>query len=250
MNSEIVDLNRDLQKKSIELKRSNDQKNYYLGVASHDLRNPLTIINFCTYKLLKMPQVSQLTDAQDLVNKIKNMSAFMNKLIQDLLDITKIDSGKFELSKIETVIPEYLQPIIDLNRIIAQNKNISIESRYGENIPRIQIDQSKIEQVINNIISNAIKYSNKDKKIMISVERKEAYVIFSVQDQGQGILPEELSKLFQPFQITSTKSTDGEKSTGLGLSIIKKIIEFHKGQVWIESEFGVGSILYFSLPIG
>jgi signal transduction histidine kinase len=124
-----------------------------------------------------------------------------------------------------------------------------IESVYGEDIPSLSIDQNKIEQVLNNIISNAIKYSNKDKNILISVTKKAEDIIFSVQDQGQGIPPEELSKLFQPFQVTSTKSTDGEKSTGLGLSIIKKIIEFHKGQVWVESEFGVGTTLYFSLPI-
>jgi signal transduction histidine kinase len=116
-------------------------------------------------------------------------------------------------------------------------------------IPPIGFDQNKIEQVLNNLISNAIKYSHPHTTITIEVLKEKAFVVTNVIDQGQGIPQDELPHVFKAFQKTSTKPTAGEKSTGLGLAIVKKIVEGHQGEIGVESEVGKGSTFFFKLPL-
>jgi signal transduction histidine kinase len=111
------------------------------------------------------------------------------------------------------------------------------------------LDRNKIEQVLNNLISNAIKYSYPNTTIRIEVLRQGDFVVTKVIDQGQGIPADELPHVFKPFQKASTKPTAGEKSTGLGLAIVKKIIEGHQGEIGVESEVGKGSTFFFRLPL-
>ncbi len=110
------------------------------------------------------------------------------------------------------------------------------------------IDPAKINQVLNNLITNAIKFSSPESAVEVSLTKSGDDAIISVKDQGQGIPAKEIDKLFNPFQRTSVRTTGGEDSTGLGLAIVRKIVVGHKGKVWVESEVGVGSTFYVAIP--
>jgi signal transduction histidine kinase len=116
-------------------------------------------------------------------------------------------------------------------------------------IPFMMIDKAKIEQVLNNLITNAVKFSNPGSSVEMRLTKSGEDVVLSVTDHGLGIPPQELDKLFKPFQRTSVRSTGGEESTGLGLAIVRKVVVGHAGKVWVDSEVGKGSTFYASLPI-
>jgi signal transduction histidine kinase len=229
-----------------KLKALNEQKNKFLGMAAHDLRNPIG----ATLGYSEMLLEGDLTeDDRTLVSKIEASSKFMLRLLNDLLDLSQIESGKLELHLEDVDLAALVKENAELNRIIAGKKNIKLDLISTGEPPRVRADPSKIEQVLSNLISNAIKYSFPDTTIRVFLESKAGEAIVRVQDQGQGIPAAELSQLFQEFQKTSVQSTGGEKSTGLGLAIVKKVVEGHGGRIGVESEVGQGSTFYVSLPL-
>jgi two-component system sensor histidine kinase/response regulator len=132
--------------------------------------------------------------------------------------------------------------------VIAHKKNIRIHFKCREKVPEVLFDKPKIEQVLNNLISNAVKFSKPDTVINVSIFSDHSDVTVSVADNGPGIPYSEQKLLFKPFEKLSVKSTAGESSTGLGLSIVRNIIVAHGGKIWVESEEGKGSTFYFTLP--
>jgi len=172
----------------------------------------------------------------------------MLRLLNDLLDISQIEAGKLDLHLEDVDLRALVQENVHLNRIIAGKKNIKIELVCPDAVP-LRADPSKLEQVLSNLISNAIKYSFPDTTVTVTLEPVGNEVAIRVRDQGQGIPAAELHKLFEEFQKTSVKSTAGEKSTGLGLAIVKKIVEGHGGRISVLSEVGHGSTFQVSLPL-
>jgi len=248
-NQEINNLARDLHKKNAQLIQLNNQKNQFLGMAAHDLRNPIGAIQSCS-QLLFEETTDVLNKADiELLKAIVDTSKFMFQLLNNLLDISKIEAGKLELTLSAIDVVPFIERNVSLNQMLAEKKQIKLVFRGADNIPAIKIDPTKIEQVLNNLISNAIKYSFPNTTIQICVSQQENSILISVQDEGQGIPENEMSKLFQSFQTTSVQSTSNEKSTGLGLFISKKIVSGHGGKIWGESEQGKGSTFYFTLPL-
>jgi signal transduction histidine kinase len=249
-NQELMAMHRELAKKNTQLEKLNEEKNKFLGMAAHDLRNPLsTIKGFSEYILEETEEV--LTSRHiEFLNIIMSSSEFMLQLVNDLLDISQIESGKLELNKKPTDITKFIAKNISLNKYWAERKHINLEFIQAEKIPEVIMDDQKMDQVLNNLISNAIKYSPSNTTIQVKLENKNDRVLISVQDEGQGIPEAELDKLFKPFSKTSVKSTAGEKSTGLGLVIARKIVDGHNGKIWVESKVGKGSTFYVEVPIG
>ncbi len=248
VNNELINLQRELNRKNAELERLNDLKNRFLGMAAHDLRNPLSNINAISDFLQK--KSDNFDERQNrFVNHIKELSSFMLNLVNELLDISAIESGNVKINSTPTNLVLLIETNINLNKELANKKNIEILFESNVDSLILKIDNNKIDQVLTNLLTNAIKYSNNDTKIFVSLKRQETEVLINVQDQGQGIAEDEVVSLFKPFQKTSTKSTAGEKSTGLGLYIVKRIVEAHQGQIEVESEVGKGSTFYFSLPL-
>ena len=173
----------------------------------------------------------------------------MLRLINNLLDVSAIESGKLELELTKADLISVIKNNVELNNVIAHKKNIQIQFNAPVQISEILIDIGKIEQVLNNLISNAVKYSFPNTTVQVKISQNDSEVIVSVTDQGQGIPESELGKLFKPFEKTSVQSTAGEKSTGLGLSIVKNLVLGHKGRIWVESKVGEGSTFCFSLPL-
>ena len=249
LNNELVNMQRELAKKNGELDELNKLKNQFLGIASHDLRNPIgVILGYSEIILADRDNISndELYEWIDLIHKTGN---FMLGMVNNLLDISNIESGQLDLNLSEQNLGLVIRETIRVNEIFARAK--SMEIIFNEPVEKATtlIDRPKIEQVITNLLSNAMKYSFQGTKITVSLEIRPESAKISVQDQGQGIREEELGKLFKPFQKTSTRTTAGEKSTGLGLSIVKKIVEAHHGNIFVNSKFGEGSVFFFTLPV-
>jgi signal transduction histidine kinase len=144
---------------------------------------------------------------------------------------------------------DFIKTIIEQNQIIARQKDITISFQQKTNDFIARIDVQKIEQVMNNLLSNSIKYSDAGTDVLLRLSVSGNFFKTEIMDQGQGIPEEDIPKIFNPFQTTRVKSTAKEKSTGLGLAITKKIISEHGGEIYVESEQGKGSNFYFLLPL-
>ncbi len=249
LNNELNNLTRELQKKNIQLEQLDKLKNQFLGMAAHDLRNPIASILMFSEFVLETKGEEISDELHQIIDMIKTSSQFMLNLLEELLDVVKIESGKLELNYEAVRLKDLLRKNIKINSIIAAKKDISLVLNVPQDIPEVKLDVIKIDQVLNNLISNAIKYSHRNTTVTISAFSTHKEVLISVQDQGQGIPKQEIDKIFVPFSKISVKGTAGEKSTGLGLSIVKKIVIGHLGRIWVESEVGKGSTFYFTLPV-
>jgi len=248
LSNELEKTQRELAKKNIELLEINEQKNKVLSTVAHDLRNPLNVIMGFSELLLYEPY-NLNSEEIEFLNLIKKSANFMFSLVNELLDISKMELAKPDLNLELSDIVELVKENIHINKKLAEKKQINLFLHIDGDIPPIIVDKIKIDQILNNLISNAIKYSHENKKVYISIENSINSIKISVKDEGQGIPENELKGLFNPFHKTSVKSTAGEKSTGLGLAIAKKIVTEHKGRIWVESKVGEGSTFFVLLPI-
>ena len=248
LNNELITAQRELARRNAELVRLNEEKNSLLGVAAHDLRNPLGAI-FASSEYL-LDELKHLTDDQlEMLRAIKSSSEFMLQLIEDILHLAKLEAGKLELRIASTDLAELAARHVAVTRPLAAHKNIRINSHIEPDLPPIEADAHKIEQVLENLIANAIKFSPPDTTVGVTLRRDGDSLRIEVSDQGPGIPEAEWGKLFQPFSRTSVRPTGGEKSSGLGLSIARKMVEAHGGRIWFESEVGKGSTFFVSLPL-
>ncbi len=248
LNNELVTLQRDLFKKNKELERLNETKNQFIGMAAHDLRNPLSSFSQVT-ELLLTEDLGPLTEEQrDFLEILHKSSLSMLTLVNDLLDLSHIESGRLELNKRKTDVKEFLLENQKLHTVMAERKKITLEYEYPQNEVRLYMDPDRVSQVINNLIHNALKFSPPDTEVKLTVEPSNREYVFGVHDFGPGIPKEEQDKLFKPFAKLSVRGTGDEKSSGLGLAISRIMVEAHGGRIWAESEVGTGSSFYFSLP--
>ncbi len=234
--------------KNKEMHDLNEQKNKFIGIASHDLRNPLFLIRSYS-EILKDGSLGTVNEKQKkLLEKIFNSSDFMKALLENLLDISKIESGNIELDKTVQDFNETTRNQMELFELLAQKKQIKLHLKTGD-LPPFAFDKNAVIQAIGNFIGNAIKFSPPDTNIYVSTESRENKACFSVRDEGPGISEEDQKLLFGEFQTLSAKPTGGEKSTGLGLAIVKKLVNLHGGEVGVSSELGKGSTFFFTLPL-
>ncbi|MFW6365600.1 MAG: sensor histidine kinase [Spirochaetota bacterium] len=247
LNNELVNVRRELTKSNVELETLNKTKNRLLGMAAHDLRNPLSTIMSLAEMVLD--DTSHLTAEQtEFLRYIYTMSTYMANLVTEILDVSAIESGKVQLRLAVVDMVKLVRENIELNRMIAETKDIRLDFTTALSELKLDLDKSKITQVMNNLVSNSIKYSFPGTKIDIELSEDDDNCICSVSDEGQGIREDELALLFRPFQKTSTTTTAGESRTGLGLYIVKNIITAHGGSIRAESVLGKGSTFTFSLP--
>jgi two-component system sensor histidine kinase/response regulator len=242
----LINKNKDMAGANKKLAELNELKNRFLGIASHDLRNPLYLIKSYS-EILKDDLKGKISKTrQNYLRKILASSQFMETLLDNLLDISNIESGKYELQKHEECLNALTNSQMDTHELLAKKKNISIVLDL-ENIPTIYCDKNAIIQVMGNFIGNAIKFSPNNTNITVRTSRENNGVRFSVTDEGPGICSKEQELLFGEFQTLSNKPTGGEKSTGLGLAIVKKLINLHGGNVGVTSGDEQGCTFYFDL---
>ena len=243
--STIVEKSR-LYQQLLEL---DELKNKFLGIAAHDLRNPITVISGYT-QLLETGIAGEVTEKQrDMLRSMDLAANRMLALINDLLDISVIESGRLELNNQTESLPAFLDECRLSNDIIAKGKGIDLELSVDTDPISLAFDAERISQVLNNLIGNAIKFSASGTTISIAARHSGEFAEISVTDQGLGIPAAELPNIFGEFERTSTRSTAGEPSTGLGLAIVKRMVEAHGGTIQVESEVGKGSTFTFLLPL-
>lgn len=249
LNNDLINLQRELTKKNMELERLNEMKNRFLGMAAHDLRNPLGVIQ--TYAMFIEEEAANVltTRQREFLGIISQTSSFMLHLVEDLLDYSKIEAGEISLNQSYFSISTSMARWVEMQNTLSKRKNISITLKAPKKEYFVTADENKIEQVFVNLISNAVKFSHPQNTIEVMLCSKKGMVVVTVKDNGIGISKENMEKLFKPFQKIEYEGTMGEKGTGLGLSIVKRIVEGHKGTIAVKSELGKGSAFSFSIPL-
>ena len=231
-----------------ELVELNELKDRFLGIAAHDLRNPITVVRGFL-SVLTRGLLGEVPEKQkEIMNRMDKACEKMLALINDLLDVSAIESGHLDFKPEPVDLARFLQESYASASIFAKGKSIEVKLDLEPNLPTVNMDPKRIDQVIDNLVSNAIKFSYPETVVAIRARRVDNEIRISVSDQGQGIPADEIPKVFVEFGRTSTRPTAGEKSTGLGLAIVKRLVEAHKGRIWVESQVGRGSTFTFTLP--
>ncbi|MBI2820439.1 MAG: PAS domain-containing protein [Acidobacteria bacterium] len=221
-----------------------EMKNEFVSMASHEMRTPMTSIKGSLELLLGGYAGELPTEAVELLGISLTAVDRLVRLINDLLDISKIESGKMQLQLDRLDIGDCIGKSMRSLRALAEAHRVSIRSEQSENLPRVLGDRDRLEQVITNLLSNALKYTPQESEVSILAHRADNAVRVSVCDQGPGIPPDQLEKVFDRFcQLAGAK-----QGSGLGLTICRALIEQHGGKIWAESELGRGSRFHFELP--
>jgi signal transduction histidine kinase len=250
LNSDLANTQRELARKNADLDEAIREKNQMLGMAAHDLRNPLGNIVGIVDLLIEELGNTVSQENRELLTRVAGSAEFMQSLIDDMLDYSKVNAGQLELQLESVDIAELVRSNLAFNAILANKKGSHLRFEGDSTSPLyLQLDSRRMQQVLNNLISNALKFSTAGGTITVTVRRAPHEAIIAVADQGQGIAPDEMGKLFKPFSVTRTRSTANEKSTGLGLAIVRRIVEAHGGHIRVESQLGQGSTFLVSLPV-
>jgi signal transduction histidine kinase len=221
-------------------------KTNFIATVSHELRTPIASIQLSS-ELLKHPRTGTLSeDQKKLLSGIEEDSLRLLRITSELLNVSQVETGNIKLySQITSPIP-IVQYAINATRMQAEQKHIDIETQIDETLPKIYVDEEKTAWVLTNFITNAIRYSPENSKIVVSLKNNSKELIFSVKDYGKGIDEAYKNKVFDRyFQIPGSVRT----GTGLGLSISKDFIENQGGKISVESELGVGSTFSFRIPV-
>ena len=249
LNSELATAQRELMKKNLELERANQLKNQFLGMAAHDLRNPIGAIRSFSELLLDPTFPVTHERQQDFLRRIRGSSEFMLALINDLLDLSAIEAGQLRMDTQDVDSARLVRENVELNRVLAAEKQIEITLTMDADVPRIHADARKVEQILNNLLSNAVKFSRTGTTVRVDARAGDGGIWFIVADEGPGIPAGELATIFRPFQRATPQSTAGEHSTGLGLAIVKRLVDGHGGRLSVESEVGRGTTFSVWLPV-
>lgn len=240
--------NDDLQKAYLQVLELNKEKNEFLGIAAHDLKNPLAAIKGFGSIILDDPEMDR-TEIDEFAESIVSSSERMFSIITSLLDINKIEEGKIVVRYDTVYLTKTVREIVLVNRENAKRKNIKIEFESDDENISLENDRDLISQIVDNLLSNAVKFSESGKNVQVRVNKTSNSVYVSVKDQGPGLSEKDKKNLFGKFAKLSAQPTGGENSTGLGLSIVKKLTELIDADIKVNSEQGKGAefIVSFSL---
>jgi len=225
--------------------QANRARDEVLGIVSHDLRNPISAVAMCVRVLEENPP-QNAAERADLLRTIRESAEWANRLIQDLLDVASIERGQLSLQLREQDPAQMVLQSLHMFEVEAQQHGITLSASVPTNLPLVRADNVRIIQVLGNLLRNAVKFTPRDGRIVVSAEDRDGRLVLSVRDTGAGIATEHLDRIFDRYW----QSADGSRArgTGLGLSIAKGIVDAHGGRIWVESRVGEGSTFSFSVP--
>lgn len=243
----MIDLQNTLANHVKRLQEMDKVKTSFLSVVSHELRTPIAImqegISLCLEGV-----AGDITDMQkELLDDVLDNSGRLLRLITDLLDVSKIEAGKIKLNKSIADIQKIVQKALKSFDTHASEKGVSLKAELPETPLNLYLDSDKLIQILNNLISNALRFTEKGGSVTISVTEQDDVLQCEVKDTGIGIAEEDIPKLFNKFEQVGRVEGPGYKGTGLGLTIVKGLVEKHHGKVWVESEKGKGTSFFFTL---
>jgi PAS domain S-box-containing protein len=231
------------------LKELDKMKSDFVSNVSHELRTPLTAIKGSVDNMLDGLTGSLNEKQLRYLNRIKSNTDRLSRLINDLLDLSRIESGRVEVRQTTLPLTALTEEVAEHMRALAAEKLIRIEVPSSDPSVTVWADRDKVTQVLMNLIGNAVKFTPQDGKITVALEKNgNDYIQISVADTGPGILPEEQNKIFSKFYQVANIDKQKPKGSGLGLAISKALVEMHGGKIWMDSEVGRGSTFYFTLP--
>ena len=238
-----------LRKANEKLKEYNQLKDEFVSTASHELRTPLSIIMGAIRLVLDEIPGEIVAEQRDVLAMAMESVKRLSRIVNSLLTISKIESGKLDLQKTAVNICELIKNTVSDFESLAKEKGIRIDCEIPEHSVEICLDPDKTKEVLINLISNSIKFTPEGGWIKVICTEQDKEILVSVQDSGVGIAEENIPKLFDKFTQFDRKAGSGEKGTGLGLAIVKKLVEMHGGRIEVESEVNKGTIFTFSLPL-
>ena len=241
-NLQLTEINQEL-KKLLKIKSD------FLSLVSHELKSPLTVVKGY-FTLFTQQQLGPLTSEQETALAVASEEAeHLNSLINQLLDLSQLDSGRFELLKSGFDIREIVKQCLTALSVKAGRKNVRFSVEISPAAGSGFGDSQKIKQIFRNILENALKFSPEKGKVLVRGDQKNGLLIFSVRDEGIGIPPGELEHIFDKFYQIKNHRIRQEGGMGLGLAISKNIVELHGGRIWAESPEGEGTTVFFTLPV-
>jgi signal transduction histidine kinase len=238
----------ELQARTAEVEAASQHKSEFLANMSHELRTPLNaIIGFS--EVLSERMFGELNEKQEEYLKDINASGqHLLSLINDILDLSKIEAGRMELELTDFHLPTALDNALILVRERAGRQSITLQMSVDERLGEVRADERKIRQVVLNLLSNAIKFTSEGGRIEVRAVPVDGSVEVTVSDTGVGIAPEDQQAIFEEFRQVGTAAKKVE-GTGLGLALSRKFIELHGGRIWVKSQVGAGSTFTFTLPV-
>jgi signal transduction histidine kinase len=234
--------------KSRQLEVASQHKSEFLANMSHELRTPLNaIIGFS--EVLSERMFGELNEKQEeYLKDIYASGTHLLSLINDILDLSKIEAGRMELELTDFHVPTALASALTLVRERAGRRGIALQMNVDSRLGQIRADERKVRQVVLNLLSNAIKFTPEGGRIEVAATPKDGAVEVSVSDTGVGIAPEDQEAVFEEFRQVGTADKKVE-GTGLGLTLCRKFVELHGGRIWVKSELGKGSTFTFTIPV-
>lgn len=246
---ELAESKQEVEKAYTKLKELDRLKSQFFANISHELRTPLTLIMAPLESIIK-GELGRVPDAQQQHAEIMYENSLrLLKLINNLLDLAKIDAGKMELYLSKVQLPDFIKGIVASVSPMAEKKRIQLSFTDGENLPKVACDRDKIEKMLLNLIFNSLKFTEPGGKVTVSCGRDNGQVFVKVADTGIGIPKEHLGRIFERFSQVDSSASRQHEGTGIGLALVKELVELHQGQVKAESEPGRGTVMTVTLPM-
>jgi len=253
---QVIAYSRELEKATADLKKANLRlqeldrlKDDFISTVTHELRTPLTAVRSLAEILAANPGIDAV-QLENFAGIIIKESDRLIRLVSQILDYEKIESAQMDWAVASIDLKEVVNDAVDSTRQLINDKNITIDLDLARDVPRVSGDRDRLIQVMVNIISNAVKFCDRDRgMIAVRLRAEDNQLIVEVQDNGIGINPKDLDKIFQPFHQIKNPTQGRPPGTGIGLTITKRIVDFHHGRIWAESDPGSGAKFSFSLPI-
>ena len=247
---DLIKKNLELEHVNIRLRELDKLKSDFLSMVSHELRTPLTTIQGYI-SFLNTEKPGTLNAAQKEYLQISEETAeTLNRLIEELLDLSRIEAGEFKVNLASVDIKEVINKALASLQLFANNQGVSLENNLPSVLPLIRADKKRIFQVVTNLLENAIKFNRPGGQVTVTASsqlNKNAKVVFCIADTGIGIAEDKLDRVFDKFYQVDSSAKRKYGGCGLGLAITKSILELHQGNIWVESKSGVGSKFFFEL---
>ncbi len=252
----MLTLERRVQERTQELQTANEKlqeldrlKSAFVSIASHELRTPMTSIKGYVENMLEGLTGALSEKQAHYLGRVKHNVERLTRLINQLLDLSRLDAGVLELILEPLPIHEVVTEVIDSFRPLAQEKSLTLSERHAGELPLVLADRDKLHQILTNLIQNAVKFTPTGGEVRVESQvREDGFVQICVADTGCGIPPHELDKVFERFFRGESAPAEA-RGTGLGLTITKSLVEMHSGRIWVESTPGQGSRFFFTMPI-
>jgi signal transduction histidine kinase len=246
---EVQKCYKEIRKANKDYEQLRTFKSELISTCAHDLKSPTgSILSYLDILETEWKNM-KISEINNIINRMTRAGNHMIDLIDDLLEVGKNETGKTEFQLEPVLLSDLCDEALNNIKGTLEQKEIDHSLNIGKGELRVKLDLQKAMQIINNLLSNAVKFTPRSGKIDINIDHRDKRIYLEIKDSGQGIPENELDGIFNQFQTTSIKATEGEKSTGLGLTIVKQLVELHKGEISVKSKIDEGTLFTVSFPV-